>query len=280
MKYALYLPNFGAEHSARALADLASQAEESGWDGFFLWDHVINEADGIPLVDVWVALTTIAMQTSRLRFGATVTPLPRRRPWKLARETVSIDHLSSGRLTLGVGLGTPVEFETFGENSENKFRAAKLDEGLQILAGLWKGEPFKYHGSAYQVERVQFQPGSFQQPRIPVWVAGWWPIKAPFRRAARWDGVIPLKLEGRTHLLTPPDVVRLRKFIEAERTSTDPFDIAIIQWTDPSDPEKAARKVGRFARAGATWWLESLYIQSNSLAAMRERICQGPPRIE
>src|SRR5512141_167788 len=107
MKYALYLPNFGAEHSALALADLAREAEQAGWDGFFLWDHVINEAEGVPLVDVWVALTAIAMQTTRIRLGATVTPLPRRRPWKLARETVSLDHLSNGRLTLGVGLGTP-----------------------------------------------------------------------------------------------------------------------------------------------------------------------------
>ena len=279
MQYALYLPNFGAQHSARALADLARQAEESGWDGFFLWDHVINEAEGVPLVDVWVALTAIAMQTSRLRLGATVTPLPRRRPWKLARETVSLDHLSNGRLTLGVGLGVPVEFAPFGENSDNKARAAKLDEGLDILAGLWKGEPFEHHGQAYQLERTTFRPPSLQQPRIPVWVGGWWPTKAPFRRAARWDGVIPLKLAG-NHLLTPKDVTEVREFIRAERTSPDPFDIAVINWTDPSDPEKAVRKVARYARAGATWWLESLYMEQNSLEAMRRRIRHGPPRVE
>ncbi len=280
MKFALYLPNFGVEHSALALAELAREAEQAGWDGFVLWDHVINEAEGIPLVDVWVALTAIAMRTSRIRLGATVTPLPRRRPWKLARETVSVDHLSKGRLTLGVGLGVPVEFTPFGEDADNKARAARLDEGLDILAGLWTGEPFEHHGLAYQMDRMTFRPPCLQQPRIPVWVGGWWPTPAPFRRAARWDGVIPLKLAGSSHLLTPQDVAQVRKFIAAERTASTPFDIAVIQWSDPSDPQKAAHKVARFAQAGATWWLESLYIQANSLEAMRRRIRFGPPKME
>jgi alkanesulfonate monooxygenase SsuD/methylene tetrahydromethanopterin reductase-like flavin-dependent oxidoreductase (luciferase family) len=278
MKYALYLPNFGAEHSARALADLALEAEEAGWDGFFLWDHVINEAEGVPLVDVWVALTAIAMNTTRIRLGATVTPLPRRRPWKLARETVTLDHLSKGRLILGVGLGVPVEYGTFGEDSDKKIRAAKLDEGLEILAGLWKGEPFEHHGQAYQVERTTFRPPSLQQPRIPVWVGGWWPTKAPFRRAARWDGVIPLKLSG-DNLLTPRDVREVRAFILRERTSQDPFDIAIINWTDSANPQKAAEKVARYARAGATWWLESLYNLQDSLADLRRCVRLGPPKM-
>jgi alkanesulfonate monooxygenase SsuD/methylene tetrahydromethanopterin reductase-like flavin-dependent oxidoreductase (luciferase family) len=278
MKYALYLPNFGAEHSARALADLAAEAEEAGWDGFFLWDHVINEAEGVPLVDVWVALTAIALKTSRLRLGATVTPLPRRHPWKLARETASLDHLSNGRLTLGVGLGVPVEFDTFGEVSDNKIRAAKLDEGLEILTGLWKGEPFEYHGKAYQIERTHFRPPCLQQPRIPIWVGGWWPRKAPFRRAACWDGVIPLKLAG-DNLLTPQDVKAMRDFISQERTCADPFDIAIINWTDPSDPVKAAKKVARYARAGATWWLESLYTLQDSMENLRRCVRLGPPKI-
>ena len=122
------------------------EAEQAGWDGFFLWDHVIAGVEGVPTLDVWVALTAMAMTTSRIRLGATVTPLPRRRPWKLARETVTLDHLSNGRLTLGVGLGVPEEYETFGEDSDNKVRAAKLDEGLEILTGLWSGKPFEHHG--------------------------------------------------------------------------------------------------------------------------------------
>ncbi len=277
MQYALYLPNDGAEYSARTLADLAGEAEQAGWDGFFLWDHIISEAQGVPLVDVWVALSAIAMTTTRLRLGTTVTPLPRRRPWKLARETVTLDHLSNGRLTLGVGLGVPPEFEPFGEESDNKVRAARLDEGLEILTGLWKGQPFEHHGQAYQVEKTVFRPACLQQPRIPIWVAGWWPTKAPFRRAARWDGVIPLKQSG-DNLLTPQEVVEVLDFIHGERTSHAPFDFAIINWTDPSDPKAAAEKAISYAAAGATWWLESLYIFHDSLEQLRWRIRMGPPK--
>jgi alkanesulfonate monooxygenase SsuD/methylene tetrahydromethanopterin reductase-like flavin-dependent oxidoreductase (luciferase family) len=279
MRYALYLPNFGAEHSAGGLADLARDAEEAGWDGFFLWDHIVAEAEGVPMVDVWVALSAIAMNTARIRLGATVTPLARRRPWKLARETVTLDHLSNGRLTLGVGLGVPEDYDPFGEESDAKVRAAKLDEGLEILTGLWKGQPFEHHGRAYQIENVTFNPASLQQPRIPIWVGGWWPTKAPFRRAARWDGVIPLKQSG-DNLLTPQDVVEVLDFIRRERTSNAPFDVAIINWTDPSDPGAAAEKVSAYAEAGTTWWLESLYMQQNSLAGLRRRIRLGPPKLD
>jgi len=278
MRYALYLPNYGAEHSARGLAELAHEAEESGWDGFFLWDHVNTGETAIAMLDVWVALAAMAMTTTRIRLGATVTPVPRRRPWKLARETVTLDHLSNGRLTLGVGLGVPDDYEPFGEDCDGKARAAKLDEGLEILTGLWKGLPFEQHGQAYQVKNVTFAPPSLQQPRIPIWVGGWWPAKAPFRRAARWDGVIPLKQAG-DNLLTPQDVVDLLDFIQPQRTSTGPFDVAIINWTDPSDPGAAAAKVAAYAEAGTTWWLESLYMQQNSLADLRKRIRCGPPRI-
>jgi hypothetical protein len=170
MQYALYLPNFGAEHNARGLADLAHEAEESGWDGFFLWDHIIAGEAGMPMLDVWVALAAMAMTTSRIRLGATVTPLPRRRPWKLARETVTLDYLSNGRLTLGVGLGVPEDYKPFGEDSDNKIRAAKLDEGLEILTGLWSGKPFEHHGQVYHIEKTTFSPPSLQQPRIPIWV--------------------------------------------------------------------------------------------------------------
>lgn len=278
MQYALYLPNFGAEHSARSLADLAYEAEQAGWDGIYLWDHIIAEAEGVPMVDVWVALAAMAMSTTRIRLGTTVTPLPRRHPWKLARETVTLDHLSNGRLTLGVGLGIAEEYETFGQDSDKKVRAAKLDEGLEILAGLWSGKPFEHHGSAYQVDKVTFQPPCLQQPRIPVWVGGWWPTRAPFHRAARWDGVIPLKLSG-DNLLTPEDVVELRDFIRSQRTSNEPFDIAIINWTGLADPEAAAAKVASYAEVGTTWWLESLYTLQDSLDGLRKRIRWGPPKM-
>lgn len=278
MQYGLYLPNFGKEHSARGLADLAREAEQAGWDGFFLWDHVIAGVDKIPTLDIWVALTAMAMTTERIRLGATVTPLPRRHPWKLARETVTLDHLSNGRVTLGVGLGVAEEYEIFGQDSDKKVRAAKLDEGLEILAGLWSGKPLEHHGSAYHVDKVTFQPPCLQQPRIPVWVGGWWPTRAPFRRAARWDGVIPLKLGG-DNLLTPGDVAEVRDFILSQRSDPAPFDIAIINWTGLSDPEAAAAKVASYAEVGTTWWLESLYTLQDSLDGLRQRIRFGPPKI-
>jgi len=259
------------------MADLAREAEEAGWDGFFLWDHIIAGAEGVPMLDVWVTLSAIAMNTSRIRLGATVTPLARRRPWKLARETVTLDHLCGGRLIVGAGLGVDEDYAPFGEDCDARLRAAKLDEGLDILTGLWRGEPFEYHGQVYQVERTTFSPPSLQQPRIPVWVGGWWPTKAPFRRAARWDGVIPLKQSG-DNLLTPQEVREMGEYIRQQRTCDGPFDVAIINWSDPSDPQGAAEKVAAYAEAGTTWWLESLYMQQNSLEAMRERIWQGPPK--
>lgn len=280
MKYGLYLPNFGYEHSARGLADLAREAEESGWDGFFLWDHVLAGAENnVPMVDIWVAMAAMAMTTRQIRLGATVTPVPRRRPWKLARETVSLDHLSGGRLTLGVGLGVAEDYEPFGEKYDVKTNATLLDECLDILTGLWSGKTFEQHGQAYQVGPVTFRPPSLQQPRIPIWVGGWWPNKAPFRRAARWDGAIPLK-QGGDALLSPGDVSDLCDFIRQERGNGSPFDVATINWTDPDDPKGAAEKVAAYARAGTTWWLEGLYMQRDSLEDLRKRIRVGPPRFD
>lgn len=149
MQYGLYLPNFANEISPRALADLACEAEDAGWDGFFLWDHILySKTQRLCMVDPWIALAAMAMKTERIRLGTSVTPLPRRRPWKLARETVSLDHLSNERLILSVGLGEPgdAEFGQFGEEADVKVRAAKLDEGLDVLAGLWRGISFSYQG--------------------------------------------------------------------------------------------------------------------------------------
>jgi hypothetical protein len=195
MRYGAYVPNFGPYGDARILADLAYEAEEAGWDGFFLWDQVSKSTltpTVDPMVDPWVALTAIALRTRTIRLGMLVTPLPRRRPWMVARETVSLDHLSAGRLIFGVGSGGGYfDFEALGEASGPTTLAALLEEGLEVLTGLWSGEPYRHEGTYYHIKEAQFLPCPVQSPRIPIWVAGIWPAKAPLRRAAGFDGVIP-----------------------------------------------------------------------------------------
>src|ERR1051325_814057 len=130
----------------RTIGAMAREAAEAGWDGVFIADAIAIEAKGFPafpFFDPWVMLSVMAMSTERIRIGTLITPVSRRRPWKMARETVSLDHLSNGRLILGVGLGNAADsdFATFGEVLDNRQRAEVLDEALDILVGLWSGEP-------------------------------------------------------------------------------------------------------------------------------------------
>ncbi len=279
MKYGLYVANYGKIAFARTLAGLTVDAEKSGWDGFFLWDSISGEDRRLPTVDAFTALAAMAVNTKRIRLGTIVTPLARRRPWKVARETATIDHLSNGRLILGVGLGYPSdqEFQRFAEDPNDRVRAAKLDEALEILVGLWSGKPFSYRGRYFKVKRTQFYPMSKQRPRIPIWVGGLWPNKAPFRRAARWDGVVPLKTGIKQ--LQPGDLREIVDYIRRRRAGTGKFDVAVIGWTTGRNQAKDRAKVEAFAKAGATWWLESLYTSRNSLTKMRARIRKGPPRL-
>ncbi len=291
MQFGLYVPPFGDYASARVLAGLAKDAEEAGWDGFFTWDHLAFDWIKAPLVDPWIAYAAIAMNTNRIRFGPLVTPLPRRRPWKLARETVSLDHLSNGRLTLGVGLGGgPAENAAFGEASEIKELGERLDEGLDVLAGLWSGESFHYAGRYYQVKEALFLPRPVQQPRIPVWVAGYWPNQAQkggaFRRAARWDGVFPL-CRNDEEFLTPAEFREIIACVKQYRDTDKDFDVVHTAFSDGANPSQAADWVAPYAAAGVTWWLENVNpfrfgwrMQGSwPFEAMRERILQGPPRL-
>jgi alkanesulfonate monooxygenase SsuD/methylene tetrahydromethanopterin reductase-like flavin-dependent oxidoreductase (luciferase family) len=278
--FGILVPNFGDYcGSLGGLAELAVDAESSGWDGFFIFDHIqysFNER--VPLVDPWIALATIAVNTKRVRIGPLVTPIARRRPWKLARETTSIDHLSNGRLTLGVGLGDPVdvEFTSLGENSEDRIRAAKLDEGLQVLVGLWSGEPFTFLGKHYQVRNVLFLPRPLQSPRIPIWVAGRWPRKEPFLRAAQWDGAFPLGLAQGSRL-NPDEIRMVFSFIRTHRGDSSSYDIVTTSGANGQvDDEEMLRA---YAAAGATWWMEDMREWRNSGQELRRRIRNGPPRI-
>jgi alkanesulfonate monooxygenase SsuD/methylene tetrahydromethanopterin reductase-like flavin-dependent oxidoreductase (luciferase family) len=292
MHYAVYLPNFGAYGDARTLVTLARDAEHAGWDGFFIWDHIAGERWPNIMVDPWVALAAIAVETRRIRIGALVTPIPRRRPWKLARETVSVDRLSGGRLIFGAGIGGGVEeFDHLDEETDPKTRGAMLDEGLEVLTGLWSGEPFSYAGDHYHVTDAHFLPTPVQTPRIPVWVAGLWPNREPMRRAARWDGAFPLFLsepdEGIAQIKDCVDFLRAQR----EPAGRDgPFEIVYSGHPTPGDdPDQAAEIVARYAELGITWWLEMIapWIAGKDwkdpewpVAKMHERIVQGPPRFD
>ena len=281
MLFGIDAPIFGDYGDARTLSELAHEAEKSGWDGFFIWDHMslgIKEN----VVDPWVALAAIAMRTERVRIGTMVTPMARRRPWKLARETVSVDRLSNGRLILGVGLGSPkdLEFENFGEEGNPKVRGRMLDEGLEILSGLWKGEPFSHHGEHYRVEETTFLPRPDQSPRIPIWVAGNPPNKPPFRRAARWDGVFPVK-PGKTgtQQITPDELANVVTYVKEHRTSAAPFDVVLELARGSSNRAEVRGNLPAYAEAGLTWWLEDVGSWRGPLDEMRDHIRQGPPRI-
>jgi alkanesulfonate monooxygenase SsuD/methylene tetrahydromethanopterin reductase-like flavin-dependent oxidoreductase (luciferase family) len=286
MKFGIYLPNFGPFGDARVLADLAREAENAGWDGFFIWDHIAG--GNLPIVDPWVALAGIAIATHKIRIGTTVTPLPRRRPWKVAREAVSIDHLSGGRLTLGVGIGLgDSEWAHLGEETDLKKRGAMLDEALSVLTGLWSGEPFSYAGQYYHVEKACFLPKPLQEPRIPIWVGGFWPNKAPFRRAAKWDGVFPLYSvwENEPQLA---ELDAMLRYLGKYRKPDQPFDIVCMGVTPDAESKEGIGWVEQRAARGATWWLECItpdragiedYDQAWPVDLLHERILQGPPRL-
>lgn len=289
MRYGVYVPNFGPYGDARVLAELAHEAEEAGWDGFFLWDQV-SKTTLTPTVDLmvdpWVALTAIALHTQTIRLGTLVTPLPRRRPWMVARETVSLDHLSEGRLIFGVGSGGGFfDFEALGEISTSKALAALLDEGLEVLTGLWSGEPYHHEGPAYHIKEAQFLPRPHQSPRIPIWVAGMWPAKAPLRRAARFDGVIPI---GRdlplTAMLTPEEMGEIIRYVASQPAYTPSFEVIHSGISVGTDAVYDREMVAAYQRVGVTWWVEKILPErwgnwtNWPLEAMRERIRLGPPR--
>jgi hypothetical protein len=276
MQYGLTLPT---TVDARTLAELAHEAEEVGWDGVFYWDVIFGN-------DPWVALAAVAMRTERVRIGTMLTPVSRRRPWKLAGETVALDHLSNGRLILPVGLGAPdTGFDKVGEETDRKVRAKMLDEGLDVLTGLWSGQPFSYSGEHYHIQDVTFSPTPLQSPRIPIWVVGAWPRMKSMRRVLRYDGVLPMKMndDGSFAEMTPADIQAMKTFIDEQRSQTSPFDIVMEGETPGDDHEKAAAIVGPLAQAGVTWWLEAVWASPQTrggLEGMRTRIKQGPPRID
>jgi len=265
------------------IIEMAREAEMAGWDGIFYWDGIYIEGMG-PMYDPWIALAAMAMHTERVRIGAVLTPPSRRRPWKLARETATLDHLSNGRLILPIGLGALEDggFTKVGEVTDRKLRAQLLDESLEILTGLWSGQPFSFQGVHYHVEEMTFLPPPVQTPRIPIWVVGVWPRKKSMQRALRYDGLLPSKInaDGSGSQVTPADIQAMKAYIEEHRTQSTPFDIVWEGETPGDNPEQASAIIRPYVEAGITWWMESRWGSPVRLEEARTRIKQGPPRLD
>jgi len=273
MKYGFVLP----QGDARITAKLAFEAEQSGWDGFFVWEPVWG-------IDAWVSLTAAAMKTTKIRLGTMLSPISRMRPWKLASETATLDNLSNGRVILSVGLGAVDSgFKEFGEITNRVQRAELVDEGLDILTGLWKGQPFDYDGKHYTVKETKFYPPPppVQKPRIPIWVVGAWPRMKSMRRVLKYDGILPTKMVGGKHVKVEPEDIRLMKsWMEENRSETTPFDIVVEGKTDGNDSNEWSKVVQPWIEAGATWWIEATWgmmDKKNSNELYVKRIRQGPP---
>lgn len=192
----VFIPNFGSLADPEFLVEIAVAAEEGGWDGLFLADHLTDFAapaidDHRPISDPWISLAGAATRTDTLRLGSYITPIARRQPWQLARDLATLDQLSDGRVILGAGLGTVHDFKPYSREFETRALGRQYDEALEVITGLWSGEPFSYDGEFYTIDDAVLRPRPVQEPRIPILAGGWWPHKKPLQRGARWDGIMP-----------------------------------------------------------------------------------------
>lgn len=287
MRFSVNIPNFGDFADARTVAEVAAAAEDAGWDALFVWDHVVHDKKrraGQPFGDPWMLLTAAALATTRLRLGTLVTPVARRRPEQLARQVATLDALSGGRVIFGAGLGGPIEdeFASFGDTTDPVVLAERLDEGLDLLSRYWTGATVDHHGPHYRVHDTALLPATVQRPRPPVWIAGYWPNRRPMRRAARWDGAVPLFQSARHGQAPSPDEVReLAGYLarhRAERAS-EPFDLVV---GGASNPATARSLIEPLRAAGATWWDER-EVQSTPdhylAVPVLRRIEAGPPTL-
>ncbi len=275
----------GSFGSARQVIEMAVAAEEHGWDGFFTWDAI---SLGLPDIwDPWSILAAGATRTERITLGALVFALPRRRPWEVARQSLTIDHLSGGRLVLPVGLGVldDLSFTAVpGQLTGLRERADLLDDALGYLERSWSGEHFAFDGTHLHTGGMQFDPSPVHG-RIPVWPVAAWPSLRSMARAARWDGVVAqLRGERAMSPLEPADVTAMRNWVaerhaQARRPSTaETFDI-VLQGALPDDRPAANDRLAALADAGATWWIESHWDPTTATPeALMQRIRQGPPR--
>ncbi|HEY9294564.1 MAG TPA: LLM class flavin-dependent oxidoreductase, partial [Microlunatus sp.] len=262
MRFSINIPNFGDFADAHVVQRVAVAAEQAGWDGLFVWDHVVHDKrrrQGQPFGDPWMLLTAAALATTKIKLGPLLTPVARRRPEQLARQVATLDAISDGRVIFGAGLGAPIddEYGSFGDSTDGKVLAERLDEGLQLLARYWSGERVDHDGPHYRVDDVTLLPATVQQPRPPVWIGGYWPNRPPMRRAARWDGVVPLFASARHGEIPSLEEIRaMITYVRRQRgDAPGPYDIVIGGATNPAT---ATGIITPLAEAGVTWWDERM----------------------
>jgi probable F420-dependent oxidoreductase len=273
MKFGIEVVTLGEFGDPNIVVEFARAAEAAGWEALFVWDHLAF-VWGVPSGEPWVILSAVAACTERLQIGVGVTPLPRRRPHLLAHTAATLDRLSAGRLVLGLGLGgVPEEFSAFGESGDARDRAKMMDEGLEVLDQLLRGQPVTHRGSHYTINGVTLAPTPVRQPRPPIWIGG---ESAPaLRRAARWDGwIIGIANEHGDIIRSPEQLAGQIATIQQHRAVDAPFEVALMGgYSTPGD----SRRPQEYADAGATWWLETLHGLRGSVSEMLERVKAGPP---
>ncbi|MCW2998967.1 MAG: luciferase [Solirubrobacterales bacterium] len=267
MRCGIFVAPFDELSEPGVLVELAVRAEAHGWDGIYLWDHIVYRDPVAAVADPWIALAAMAAATQRIRLGPLITPPARRRPWKLAREVTTLDRLSAGRVTLGLGLGSDNsgELSGFGEELDDRRRAERLEEALAILEQCWSGQPVRLHGKHFRIDAKPFAPRPVQAPRPPLWLASRGHARRPMLRAARYDGWFPIELDG------PGQLADGVQAIHAQRGAAglpDAFDV-VVTGAAGEDP-------GPWREAGATWWLTGFSLQPG-LAEVRAAIDMGPP---
>lgn len=289
VKHALIVPNDIVGSDAGLMVEYAIAAEEAGWDGFFPYDILINPLppdiedapwESVPnssvaeyrdFVDPWIVLAGIATRTERITLGTWITPLPRRQPWQVARDIATLDRLSNGRVILGVGLGKRYDYEKFGTEWDARKMGRKYDEALEIITRFWSGERVTFHSEHFTIDDVALLPTPAQRPRVPILVAGFWPRKRPFKRGARWDGIMPVFGMG-PDSGRPPEEVVTEMLTWYHGITDDPGEIFL----DASPPGASSDYVSTCTELGATWLYT--YPGRSWLDDMQGRIRQGPPR--
>ena len=269
MHYGIEVVPFGDFSNPCQIVHLAQAAEAAGWEGLWIWDHVLMPYG---VGDPWVTLAAVAASTKSIKLCAGVSPLPRYRPHLLARTLVGLDLLSAGRLIFATGLGIPSDFKPFGEPAENKTRAAMLDEGLDLLTGYLSGEEITHHGKYYHAEAVRLAPCALQKPRIPVWIGGG--SQAAMRRAARWDGWIMGTVNEKSEVTQPPEKIagEVKSILQYRKTKLS-FDIAL----DGVSQVGERGLVREYELSGATWWFEIIHQLRGTQEELMRRIQAGPP---